>query len=152
MPTFIDPPKLEIVKNLKEMNKELFKKVLKLTAIRVPSSSCSQIMSGLRKLPKTMLDLPKTKSIIDDPNSLDKRFKLILMHPDVTNEESLPKDAQQVLKETVVEWTQFPLNLDYDFWTSEQILRAILPDDVEVPTSFEGVGHIGELIYSNRFC
>jgi len=39
----------------------------------------------------------------------------------------------------------FNLELNYDFWTSDQILRAMLPEEIIVPTAFETVGHIAHV-------
>ncbi len=40
----------------------------------------------------------------------------------------------------------YELTLDYSHWTTEQILRAALPDDMhEVTSSFETVGHIAHM-------
>jgi tRNA (guanine37-N1)-methyltransferase len=39
----------------------------------------------------------------------------------------------------------YNLELDWNWMTAEQVMRAILPNDVEVPTSFETVGHIAHL-------
>ena len=37
------------------------------------------------------------------------------------------------------------LILDYDYWNSEEILAATLPDGMDVPSSFETIGHIAHL-------
>merc|ERR1711934_532999 len=35
--------------------------------------------------------------------------------------------------------------LDYDYFSAEEILRQVLPDGTDVPSSFETVGHIAHL-------
>lgn len=41
---------------------------------------------------------------------------------------------------------KYTLTLDYDHWSTEQILRAALPDELhEVTSSFETVGHIAHM-------
>lgn len=41
--------------------------------------------------------------------------------------------------------TEYDLHLGYDYFNAEQILRKMLPAGVEVPGSFETVGHIAHL-------
>jgi tRNA (guanine37-N1)-methyltransferase len=41
--------------------------------------------------------------------------------------------------------TEYELHLGYDYFNAEQILRQMLPAGVEVPGSFETVGHIAHL-------
>lgn len=41
--------------------------------------------------------------------------------------------------------TEYDLHLGYDYFNAEQILRKLLPAGVEVPGSFETVGHIAHL-------
>lgn len=58
----------------------------------------------------------------------------------------LPEIMQDFAKSVEAEIKDYMFELTYDYWTSEQILRAILPDDLEVPTSFETIGHIGNYL------
>jgi tRNA G37 N-methylase Trm5 len=44
-----------------------------------------------------------------------------------------------------VQLTTYQVILDYSYFTAEEVLRAILPEGVEVPTAFESVGHIAHL-------
>ena len=37
------------------------------------------------------------------------------------------------------------MKLGYDYWTTEEILRSILPIELEIPSSFETVGHIAHI-------
>lgn len=45
-------------------------------------------------------------------------------------------------KKTDAELTSHEIELNYDYWTVEQILRIILPEELEVPTGFATIGHI----------
>jgi tRNA (guanine37-N1)-methyltransferase len=42
-------------------------------------------------------------------------------------------------------WSTFDLEFDYRHLSTEQVLRQLLPAGVEVPSSFETVGHIAHL-------
>ena len=43
---------------------------------------------------------------------------------------------------------QYPVELDYDYWTADEILHAFLPEDLKEgsPSGFAMTGHLG--IYS----
>ena len=83
--------------------------------------------------------MPKFPSIIPDAN---KSFRLVLLEPGIS-QQSLPQVIQEFVNQHQVEFDEHELKLDYDFWSADQILRSILPDELEVPNSFETIGHIG---------
>lgn len=41
----------------------------------------------------------------------------------------------------------FKVDFDYDFWSANEILLSVLPEELhdEIPTSFNQTGHIGRL-------
>ena len=79
--------------------------------------------------------------------------------------DSLPPAAQEFARQENAELTTFDVELDYDYWgagmellaefwcadsayteRADQILRSILPDELDVPSSFETAGHIGKAL------
>lgn len=50
--------------------------------------------------------------------------------------------TESITKEDITTWK---LSLTYDHYSIEQVLRAILPTALPVPTSFESVGHIAHI-------
>lgn len=86
-----------------------------------------------------LLRLPKIKSIIQDP---DSDQKLVLLDFEVKSLEQLPSQIKTLRIEELKEYT---LKLGYDYWTTEEILRSILPAELDVPSSFETIGHIAHL-------
>lgn len=66
---------------------------------------------------------------------------------DRTQVDSLSAEVQSLLKAEGARLQPHTLRLDYDYWSTDEILRAILPEDLldEVPSSFATVGHIAHL-------
>ncbi len=55
----------------------------------------------------------------------------------------LPEPVKSFADELKAQICPYSLKLGYDHWTSDQILRSVLPDGVDVPGAFETIGHIG---------
>ncbi|KAJ3157575.1 tRNA(m(1)G37)methyltransferase [Geranomyces michiganensis] len=152
-------------KGLASLNRALFLRKLALVALRVPPAACARAM---KELPRgTILDLPRLRGIIDDPRSSGittkmpptptELRKLVLLSPTIAvaartgdgggmdKWDELPAEVSKFVQAVGAEVTEYELTLDYDYWTAEQVLRSILPDEVEIPASFETVGHIAHL-------
>ncbi|KND04892.1 tRNA (guanine) methyltransferase [Spizellomyces punctatus DAOM BR117] len=147
MSATISPP---ANKGLVTLNRELFRKSLDLVALRVPASTCRRAMVELKGGP--LLELPRLRAIIEDPEEIakgaDKKAvrRLVLLNPEVvTSKDALPPAVDEFAKKEGAEVTRYKLDLDYDYWTADQVLRSILPDELEVPGAFESVGHIAHL-------
>jgi tRNA (guanine37-N1)-methyltransferase len=95
----------------------------------------------------TLICIPKISCIVDDPDDPLKTHRLVLLSLDIQAEsiQELPEKARQFAMDTQAQLKKYLLELDYSYWTHEQILRSILPDELEVPNSFETVGHIAHL-------
>ncbi|KAL6199243.1 hypothetical protein ACLB2K_029029 [Fragaria x ananassa] len=66
--------------------------------------------------------------------------------------EELPQAIQAVMKEDtgksmrpIIELVRCKLTLFYDYWQMNEILEALLPEGMIVPSAFETVGHIAHL-------
>ncbi|XP_031569244.1 tRNA (guanine(37)-N1)-methyltransferase-like [Actinia tenebrosa] len=121
------------------LNREDFTKVFRLPALRIDAKKCSLFMKSFRKL---LLNRPRLRNIVPDPSNENNSKKLVLLRPGVLlNEEEKEFICTHNADETVHD-----LVLDYNFWTSEQVLRAILPPEIsEVPSAFETIGHIAHV-------
>ncbi|XP_022749755.1 tRNA (guanine(37)-N1)-methyltransferase 2 isoform X2 [Durio zibethinus] len=49
-----------------------------------------------------------------------------------------------------IEVVPYSLTLGYSYWTADHILKQILPPGVEVPSSFETIGHVAHLNIHNE--
>eukprot|EP00798_Chlamydomonas_sp_ICE-L_P017065 gene17065-23357_t len=116
-----------------------FRQTIQLNALRVPKKLCSMLMKTFRG---STLDKTKTKCIVDDEGHADT--KLLLLGESVEYE-GLKQELQDIISEKQLEKCTFDLLLTYSSFSSEQVLRKLLPAGVDVPTSFECVGHIAHL-------
>ncbi|KAJ3182027.1 tRNA(m(1)G37)methyltransferase [Geranomyces variabilis] len=173
MASSISPP---ANKGLASLNRALFSRKLLLVALRVPPAACARAM---KELPRgTILDFPRIRGIVDDPRSATAQStasavttakppiasKLVLLSPAIAaagggsdgadhhgHSEELPANVAKFARDVGAEVTEYELTLDYEYWTAEQVLRSILPDDIEIPASFETVGHIAHLNLRDAF-
>lgn len=76
------------------------------------------------------------------------QHKLILLPPGHVDsvQSNLSSDDRDYLHEVGANLCTHQLALDYSVWSAQQIVRAILPNDIdEVTTSFETIGHIAHV-------
>jgi len=138
--TLFSPPNR--VKGMKILNREEFKTVISLPALRIEAKKCSLF---LKNLSKCLLNQPRLRNIVPDNSSetLTKK-KLILLHPKTLN--ALEEPDQEFSRIHGAEETTHELVLGYEHWTAEQVLRAVLPAEIsEIPSSFETIGHIAHV-------
>ncbi|KAJ3412038.1 tRNA (guanine(37)-N1)-methyltransferase [Chytridiales sp. JEL 0842] len=135
-------------KGLTVLNREAFRKSFQLVALRIPSSQCN---AAMQKLQGDLIDLPRLRAIVEDPQAKDSNAatpsKLLLLRPSITEPklEALPSLVQEFAKGVDAEVTQYTLDLGFEYWTADQILRSILPDELDIPSSFEMIGHIAHV-------
>jgi len=58
---------------------------------------------------------------------------------------ALPAHLQALIAADGLDWSTFDYEFDYSHLSADQVLKQLLPAGVEVPTSFECVGHIAHL-------
>jgi tRNA (guanine37-N1)-methyltransferase len=122
------PPLVKAVANSRILDKSLFRRVIRIPVIRVDASEVAGLRTGLLK--DVVLVVPRLKTIIPDQHDPSKRLILL-------DESKLDKSS--ALSEHLL---QHELVLDYDFWSAEELLRCILPEDICIPSSYEMVGHL----------
>lgn len=121
-----------------------FAEILGCSSLAICACRNNSKYRGLLRIPKipAIIGIPKDKTIEDvkDP----KRKRLILLDPTVKADsiESLPTEIKSFALESEAKLISFEIELDYDYWTVEQVLRAILPVELDVPTGFATIGHI----------
>lgn len=148
----MNPP--AIVKGLTVLNRELYRQVLNIPAARVQASKVGQLRTALDR--NLVLTMPRVKTVIND--STDPQKRLLLLNPDLISlppldsQELLLTNSEEKYSDKMIEFKRFEaegcvheLILDYDYWNSDEILTATLPDGMDVPSSFETIGHIAHL-------
>ena len=132
------PPKT--VTGAKILDKEAFKTIISLPALRIEAKQCSLF---LKTLSKCLLNQPRMRNIVPDTNAKDK--KILLLRPQKSLG-TLEKEDREFAESHGAEETKYDLVLGYEHWTAEQVLRAVLPGEIsEVPSSFETIGHIAHV-------
>ncbi|XP_050369436.1 tRNA (guanine(37)-N1)-methyltransferase 2 isoform X2 [Argentina anserina] len=116
---------------------------LKLWALRIPRELCkvaTRILNGY------LLDKPRIKPITEDPTSERNRYMILSEKVQDSDLAIIPEKALNELKDLCkIEVVPYSLTLGYSYWGADHILKQILPPGVEVPSSFETIGHIAHL-------
>eukprot|EP01041_Mallomonas_annulata_P013343 gene13343-28266_t len=127
------------------LDRDSFSSVLNLIALRIPPKMCTDYMNTFKEY---ILHLPKMKRIYDSPN--EPNIRLLLLKENITdlNLLNLPQELIEYHSShgDKLKLTQkFELNINYEYLGVDEVLKKILPKDVEVPCSFEQAGHIAHL-------
>ncbi|KAI8467486.1 MAG: Met-10+ like-protein-domain-containing protein [Monoraphidium minutum] len=126
------------------LDKSAFRRTVTVPALRIPKQRCNELMRTFRGF---TLDRPKTRCIV--PDGADPDTRLLLLREDLPSPEAaaaaLPPKLQAVISDLGLSWSTFELEFDYRHLTAEQVLRQLLPAGMEVPSSFESIGHIAHL-------
>ncbi|KAJ3348861.1 tRNA(m(1)G37)methyltransferase [Entophlyctis luteolus] len=128
----------------------VFSRSLRLVALRVPQAACSR---ALQALPPHLLDIPRLRSIISDPCSDPAApTKLVLLNHSISSRETLPQAVSTFATANNAEIVEnHELVLDFNYWTADQLIRSVLPDHLNVPSSFELIGHIAHMNLRNEY-
>ncbi|XP_010504495.1 PREDICTED: tRNA (guanine(37)-N1)-methyltransferase 1 [Camelina sativa] len=116
---------------------------LKLWALRIPRELCK---SATRILDGYMLNMPRIKPITEDPTC--EKTRLVILSENVKSADlsEIPEDKlNQIKKLSELEVVPHSVSLGYSYWSADHILKQILPDGVDIPSSFETIGHIAHL-------
>ncbi|XP_071601398.1 tRNA (guanine(37)-N(1))-methyltransferase isoform X2 [Heliangelus exortis] len=130
------------VRGMTQLNREAFKRTLVVPALKAKKEIVNTL---LRSLKHTVLQRPGLKRVVEDPEDEDSRF--LLLDPHKLPEFSLGEPEQEALKQLGVcpQVSKYNLELTYENFKSEEILRAVLPEGQEVTSGFSRVGHIAHL-------
>ncbi|KAG7634602.1 S-adenosyl-L-methionine-dependent methyltransferase [Arabidopsis suecica] len=116
---------------------------LKLWALRIPRELCK---SATRILNGYMLNMPRIKPITEDPTC--EKTRLVILSESVKNADlsEIPEEKLNQLKKlSELEVVPHSVTLGYSYWSADHLLKQILPDGLDIPSSFETIGHIAHL-------
>ncbi|XP_023749644.1 tRNA (guanine(37)-N1)-methyltransferase 2 isoform X1 [Lactuca sativa] len=132
-----------VLKHSAMLDESKFDVHLKLWALRIPREFCkvaTKLLNG------HMLDRPRIKPITEDPTSEKTRYVILserVQNPDLSD---IPtKNLDELKKLCKIETVPYSLTLGYSYWGADHVLKQILPSGLEVPSSFETIGHIAHL-------
>lgn len=141
-------------KSTSKFNKQLFHEEFRVFALSVNCNDCSQIIQKWGKQSTITLNRPKKKKVLQDPDDPNKRLILLDVRVEEGfDENNLPTQVQVALNQLsqVMDGTQ-PIQVktcdlvcDYDDLSTDQALSRLLPSNVDIPSSFEMVGHLAHV-------
>ncbi|KAB5589659.1 TRNA (guanine(37)-N1)-methyltransferase [Ceratobasidium theobromae] len=136
----LNPP---VNRSMRELDRSFFKKTIPVLAAQVDSRRTGELLraSALRR---NVLDIPKITNVIRTSDNDDGK-RLILL--DVADVDQLPVEAKDYLSAQGAQLRPYSVELGYDYWSADQILRAILPLELGEgsPTAFSINGHIAHM-------
>ena len=141
------------------IDRALFREELRLLALKVPARKVSDVSRRLRR-ERWLLNKPKIKPVVPVAGATER---LVLLSeavsegaadggdlpstsaPDGDVSDRLPRGLQELIEGEGLGLEWHTKVLDYSHWSVDHILRRLLPDGIDVPSSFETVGHIAHL-------
>ncbi|VVB05840.1 unnamed protein product [Arabis nemorensis] len=127
---------------------------LKLWALRIPCELCK---SATRILNGYMLNMPRIKPITEDPACEKTRLVILSEAVKSVDLSEIPEEKLNQLKKlSEVEVVPHSVTLGYSYWSADHILKQILPDGVDIPSSFETIllpfkDVIAKVIYDKNY-
>nr|XP_020019209.1 tRNA (guanine(37)-N1)-methyltransferase isoform X1 [Castor canadensis]XP_020019210.1 tRNA (guanine(37)-N1)-methyltransferase isoform X1 [Castor canadensis] len=131
------------VRGMTKLDRTAFKKTVTIPVLKVRKEIVNRLM---RSLKRTALQRPGIKRVIEDPEDAESR--LIMLDPyKMFTHDSFEKAELSILKQLNVspQLSKYNLELTYENFKSEEILRAVLPEGQDVTSGFSRVGHIAHL-------
>ncbi|TMW69017.1 hypothetical protein Poli38472_001173 [Pythium oligandrum] len=131
------------------LDKSLFKKTLQVVGVRVEAKKIGKVVKALHG---HLLNRPRLRNVVPDPTNPDPYHntasKLILLNEKVNNKETLQPlndELIEFLRQESLDFVNHAIELDYSYFPVDQVLSQILPEGLDIPSSFESVGHIAHL-------
>ncbi|TDH74065.1 hypothetical protein CCR75_005925 [Bremia lactucae] len=131
------------------LDKSLFKKTLQVVGVRVEAKKIGYV---IKRLHGHLLNLPRLRNVVPDPTNPEpfknSSSKLILLSSKVKDSETLQpltNDLVTFLKQESLAFVSHAIELDYSYFAVDQVLKELLPKDIDIPSAFETIGHIAHL-------
>eukprot|EP01084_Bolivina_argentea_P073454 133298_1 len=132
---------------LTKQDKDQMKKQFNLIALRIPSKNISKLGQSLKPYTfqrKTTKSFQTDPQNIIDPITNKPQFKCLLLNESIKTKtlESIPKHLIELINECNAKPIDYTLTLNYNKLTALEILQLIIPNNYEIPTHYESIGHI----------
>ncbi|BFZ62066.1 tRNA(m(1)G37)methyltransferase [Saitoella coloradoensis] len=130
-----------VFRGMKLLDRSVFKKAVDLAAMKVDPKNLGLIR---KECAQDLLRLPRIAPIVKHDNG-----KVILFKLGVTPEDLSPlqQKTRELIAKNNAEIIPYKFEVDYSFWTVDDILSSVLPEDLlgETPGGYTAVGHIAHL-------
>ncbi|XP_059550243.1 tRNA (guanine(37)-N1)-methyltransferase isoform X2 [Myotis daubentonii] len=131
------------VRGMTTLDRTAFNKIVTIPVLKVRKEIVNKLM---RSLKRAALQRPGIKRVIEDPE--DEESRLIMLDPyKILTNDSFEEAELSILKQLNIspQISKYNLELTYENFKSEEILRAVLPEGQDVTSGFSRVGHIAHL-------
>ncbi|KAH8369616.1 hypothetical protein KR093_000324 [Drosophila rubida] len=134
--TELQPP--SSVRGMNVLQRAEFQKRIQIPRLKVPESHVQRVIPLVKKLLLKMEHLQPVRSVDSG--------REILLHPlPVKSWQSLPTEALEKQQVTEDNFCHAELELNYENWSANEILKSVLPANEEGLSSFSRIGHIVHL-------
>lgn len=150
------------LKGVKELNRDLFKTELKVPALKIKKNDILRVRKLLKNFSFDSVVSPKRFTNLDPADSLFDSHKYIFLDPDTFKWDTLePKIKEELVgifksdesknnseSDNYVE--EKTLNLEYSDFKFEDVIKAIIPDDLlQENVNIKGYSVIGHIAHFN---
>ncbi|CAG7853956.1 tRNA (guanine(37)-N1)-methyltransferase {ECO:0000255/HAMAP-Rule:MF_03152} {ECO:0000255/HAMAP-Rule:MF_03152}; AltName: Full=M1G-methyltransferase {ECO:0000255/HAMAP-Rule:MF_03152}; AltName: Full=tRNA [GM37] methyltransferase {ECO:0000255/HAMAP-Rule:MF_03152}; AltName: Full=tRNA methyltransferase 5 {ECO:0000255/HAMAP-Rule:MF_03152} [Serendipita indica DSM 11827] len=122
-----------------QLDRSAFSLKVPVVGLRIPAARTTDITRS-SEFKRQLLKLPKVKTVLQENG--DDEFRVILL--DYSTQDAMPQDLVELAQTNNYDIVQHGIDLEYDYWTADEILRSSLPEDLleDMPTAFTITGHL----------
>ncbi|RKP10764.1 guanine(37)-N1-methyltransferase [Thamnocephalis sphaerospora] len=142
----LSPP---VHRSMQVLSRDAFRTTVRLLAVRVP---VKHVGPARQKLGNDLFNQPRLRNVVNEQVHSDR--KLLLLRDDIRDASELDKlseTSRELINKEGYELAEHQLEIDYDYWSADEILSAILPEGSLVPGAFETIGHIAHMNLREEF-
>ncbi|KAI0046610.1 hypothetical protein FA95DRAFT_1582974 [Auriscalpium vulgare] len=138
------------------LDRTAFRRTIPVLAARVPAAETTALLKA-DALRRSIINLPKVRSVVGEHTDARKLVLLRVQRevPELTvcKPADLTPEAKEYLLSKDAELTTYTLELDYNYWTADEILQAVLPEDLlhGSPTGFAITGHLAHMNLNDEY-
>ncbi|EIN13881.1 guanine-N(1)--methyltransferase [Punctularia strigosozonata HHB-11173 SS5] len=138
------PPSARWMKD--RLDRDFFKRSVEVVGAKVPAEKTGPALTALQPK-RAVLRIPKIKTAVPLPSG----DRLILLN--YSKAADVAPDVKSYLDTLPAELLSHHVDLEYDYWTAEEILHAILPEELcdGAPAGFAMTGHIAHMNLNDEY-
>ncbi|EGG21911.1 tRNA (guanine-N1-)-methyltransferase [Cavenderia fasciculata] len=121
------------------LNKEMFKRSISILGLKAPKSGLKTLVTEFKGF---LFCRQKFKHIVDADTDENK---VVLLSETIKNETELPERLREYIDKNKLQVVNHGVQLNYENYSYEEVLKESLPENVPVPYAFERIGHIAHL-------
>ncbi|KAG0129338.1 guanine(37)-N1-methyltransferase [Tuber indicum] len=131
---------------MRTLDPSFFQKTIPLTAAHVLDGR--NIPRVTKECARDLLRVPRLRSVITQKDDMGVERKLLLLRPEVKHDDlsTAQPQTREFVEERIIKLEPYTLHMKYENWNYEEIMSAILPEDLEeIPCAFTQAGHLAHL-------